>query len=43
MNDGTGGQSIWKEDFEDEFHPDLKNDRPFMVLMANSGPNSNGS
>ncbi|CAI4232933.1 unnamed protein product [Auanema sp. JU1783] len=40
---GTGGNSIWGADFEDEFHPRLKHDKPFMVSMANAGPNSNGS
>ncbi|VDN02587.1 unnamed protein product [Thelazia callipaeda] len=40
---GTGGQSIWGEDFEDEFHPKLRHDKPFMVSMANAGPNTNGS
>ncbi|PAV86314.1 hypothetical protein WR25_14639 isoform B [Diploscapter pachys] len=40
---GTGGQSIWGADFEDEFHPRLRHDRPFRVSMANAGPNSNGS
>ncbi|RKP19094.1 peptidyl-prolyl cis-trans isomerase cyp15 [Rozella allomycis CSF55] len=40
---GTGGVSIWGEDFEDEFDPALKHDKPFVVSMANSGPNTNGS
>uniref|UniRef100_A0A915PG71 peptidylprolyl isomerase n=1 Tax=Setaria digitata TaxID=48799 RepID=A0A915PG71_9BILA len=40
---GTGGQSIWGEDFEDEFHPKLRHDKPYMVSMANAGPNTNGS
>uniref|UniRef100_A0A914CWE9 peptidylprolyl isomerase n=1 Tax=Acrobeloides nanus TaxID=290746 RepID=A0A914CWE9_9BILA len=40
---GTGGQSIWGDDFEDEFHPQLRHDKPFRVSMANAGPNTNGS
>ncbi|GMT28141.1 hypothetical protein PFISCL1PPCAC_19438, partial [Pristionchus fissidentatus] len=40
---GTGGESIWGEDFEDEFHPRLRHDKPYRVSMANAGPNSNGS
>mmetsp|Transcript_6885 Transcript_6885/g.6081 ORF Transcript_6885/g.6081 Transcript_6885/m.6081 type:complete len:92 (+) Transcript_6885:1497-1772(+) len=41
--DGTGGVSIWGEDFEDEFHKSLKHDKPFMLSMANCGPNTNAS
>eukprot|EP00038_Savillea_parva_P003949 m.132321 g.132321 ORF g.132321 m.132321 type:complete len:651 (+) comp11330_c0_seq2:257-2209(+) len=41
--DGTGGQSIWGEDFEDEFDASLRHDRPYTVSMANAGPNTNGS
>lgn len=39
---GMGGQSIWGEQFEDEFTPYLFNIRG-ALSMANAGPNTNGS
>ncbi len=29
--------------FGDEFHPELQFDRPYLLAMANAGPNTNGS
>jgi len=40
---GHGGTSIWGKPFEDEFNKDVGFDKPGMLAMANSGPNTNGS
>lgn len=39
---GTGGESIWGREFEDEFTDNLFNIRG-ALSMANAGPNTNGS
>ncbi len=39
---GRGWESIYWSEFDDEFHPDLKNIRG-TISMANAGPNTNGS
>jgi len=43
LGTGTGGESIWGGEFEDEFSPKLRHDRPYTVSSANAGPNTNGS
>jgi peptidylprolyl isomerase len=40
---GTGGESIWKENFADEFAPNVVFDKPLLLAMANRGPKTNGS
>ena len=43
-NTGNGGESIFSEDFRDEFHSRLKFSHRGIVAMANKNkPNSNGS
>jgi len=40
---GMGGSSIWGAPFEDEVSANVKFDKPGLLAMANSGPNTNGS
>ena len=40
---GSGGNSYFGHDFEDEFNSDLRFDTPGILAMANRGPNTNSS
>ena len=40
---GRGGQSLWGGKFEDELTPALQFNKPGLLAMANTGPNTNGS
>ncbi|MEU6279798.1 peptidylprolyl isomerase [Streptomyces sp. NPDC047028] len=40
LGTGIGGPGY---EFEDEFHPDLSFNKPYLLAMANAGPHTNGS
>ena len=40
---GRGGSSLWGAPFKDEVISSVKFDKPGLLAMANSGPNTNGS
>lgn len=40
LGKGFGGPGFT---FEDEFHPELQFDKPYILAMANAGPATNGS
>ena len=40
---GSGGESLWGKDFEDEVTPSVSFDKAGLLAMANRGPSTNGS
>lgn len=40
---GTGGESVWGHEFEDEVNEEVTFDGPGILAMANAGPGTNGS
>ncbi len=40
---GMGGTSIWGKEFKNEYAPNLVFNKPYLLAMANRGPNTNGS
>ena len=43
QGNGTGGESLWGGKFKDEFSANYTFDKPYVLAMANAGPNTNGS
>jgi peptidylprolyl isomerase len=43
LGNGTGGESIWGQPFEDEVTSSVTFDKPGYLAMANRGPKTNGS
>lgn len=40
---GKGGESIYGGKFEDEYHHKIRHDKPGVLSMANSGPDTTAS
>lgn len=44
LGTGTGSPNFSDPKYQkDQFHPELRHDRPGLLSMANAGPNTNGS